>query len=30
MAMSRGIERITPGVREISEIEALMQPPRPW
>jgi len=29
MATPRGVERITPAVREISEIEALMQPPRP-
>ena len=29
MATTRGVERITSAVREISEIEALMQPPRP-
>ncbi len=29
MATSRGVERITSAVREISEIEALMQSPRP-
>ena len=29
MATTRGVERITPAVREISEIEALMQKPRP-
>ena len=29
MATPRGVERITSAVREISEIEALMQPPRP-
>jgi Xaa-Pro aminopeptidase len=29
MATPRGVERITPAVREISEIEALMQRPRP-
>jgi Xaa-Pro aminopeptidase len=29
MATTHGVERITSAVREISEIEALMQPPRP-
>src|SRR4029077_7251309 len=29
MATPRGVERITPAVREISEIESLMRPARP-
>jgi Xaa-Pro aminopeptidase len=29
MATPRGVERITPAAREISEVEALMRPRRP-